>query len=187
MAETLTLDLLQEPEDALPGIERQEGLQGKDEMNLAEFPFAVLTRYVPAGQKTIEVVQEGRNSAGKPIRQEWIVTGSDAFGLPTAADEEVYVALMKLLRDSGFRSKTVQFRIVDLHAVRRTYFRYTRTGAGAVCDGSTGPPPGRAIPLGGWPVWIQNFRCTSGFGIGQYPAANLPGWCEFCVAHGGLA
>jgi plasmid replication initiation protein len=106
--QTLRLDLLgDEPVES-------DALQGKDEMNLAEFPFAVLTRFVPAGQKTIEIVQEGRTASGKPLKQEWTVTGSDAFGLPTAADEEVYVALMKLLRDNGFQERTVRFRIADL-------------------------------------------------------------------------
>ena len=109
--ETLRLDLLQDEER---GDKDSDAFQGKDEMNLAEFPFAVLTRYVPAGQKTIEIVQEGRTATGKPLKQEWTVTGSDAFGLPTASDEEIYVALMKLLRDSGFQGRTVRFRIIDL-------------------------------------------------------------------------
>jgi hypothetical protein len=82
---------------------------GKDEMNLAEFPFALLAKRVGEGRKTIEVIQEGRDAAGRPVRQEWLVTGSDRFGLPLAADDEVYVALMKLLRDNQFAERTVRF------------------------------------------------------------------------------
>jgi plasmid replication initiation protein len=129
---TLSLSLDEEQADRDP-------LQGKDEMNLAEFPFAVLTRSVPPGQKTIEIVQEGRTASGKPLKQEWTVTGSDAFGLPTASDEEVYIALMKFLRDSGFRERTVRFRIADLlrimnsSAGKRDYDR-----VGAALDRLTG-------------------------------------------------
>jgi hypothetical protein len=87
---------------------------GKDEMNLAEFPFALLAKRVGEGRKTIEVIQEGRDAAGRPVRQEWLVTGSDRFGLPLAADDEVYVALMKLLRDNQFAERTVRFTVAQL-------------------------------------------------------------------------
>ncbi|WP_395143933.1 replication initiator protein A, partial [Armatimonas sp.] len=131
--ETLALDLLREEEGD------REGLQGKDEMNLAEFPFAVLSRSVPAGQKTIEIVQEGRTATGKPLKQEWTVTGSDAFGLPTASDEEVYVALMKHLRDSGFRERTVRFRIADLlRTMNSTTGKRDYERVGAALDRLTG-------------------------------------------------
>ena len=83
-------------------------------MNLAEFPFAMLAKRVNARQKTFQVVQEGRDSDGRLLRQEWLVSGSDQFGLPVAADDEVYVALMKLLRDSRFASRTVRFTVAQL-------------------------------------------------------------------------
>jgi plasmid replication initiation protein len=87
---------------------------GKDEMNLAEFPFALLAKRAGEGRKTIEVIQEGRDADGRPVRQEWLVTGSDRFGLPLAADDEVYVALMKLLRDNQFAERTVRFTVAQL-------------------------------------------------------------------------
>ena len=87
---------------------------GKDEMNLAEFPFALLAKRAGEGRKTIEVLQEGRDADGRPVRQEWLVTGSDRFGLPLAADDEVYVALMKLLRDNQFAERTVRFTVAQL-------------------------------------------------------------------------
>lgn len=93
---------------------------GKDEMNLAEFPFAILAKRAGPEKKTIEVVQEGRDEAGRPVRQEWIVTGSDKFGLPVAADDEVYVALMKLLRDSHFKDRTVRFTVARLLRTMRS-------------------------------------------------------------------
>ena len=93
---------------------------GKDEMNLAEFPFAVLSKHAGPEKKTIEVIQEGRDENGRPIRQEWIATGSDKFGLPVAADDEVYVALMKLLRDNQFRERTVRFTVAQLLRIMRS-------------------------------------------------------------------
>jgi plasmid replication initiation protein len=102
------------PEDDFALLPNPEDFLGKDEMNLAEFPFAVLSKHASDNQKTIEIIQEGEDAQRRPIRQEWIVTGSDAFGLPTASDDEVYVALMKLLRDTGFRERTVRFYIADL-------------------------------------------------------------------------
>lgn len=93
---------------------------GKDEMNLAEFPFAVLSKCASPEKKTIEVVQEGRDENGRPVRQEWIATGSDKFGLPVAADDEVYVALMKLLRDNHFRERTVRFTVAQLLRIMRS-------------------------------------------------------------------
>jgi plasmid replication initiation protein len=98
---------------ALPGLLPGAG-PGKDEMNLAEFPFAVLSRRTAKGQKTISVIQEGRDAAGRRFKSEWIVTGSDYYGLPTAGDEDVYVALMKLLRDNQFKSRTVGFTVAKL-------------------------------------------------------------------------
>lgn len=93
---------------------------GKDEMNLAEFPFAVLAKRVAAGQKTIEIIQEGRDAAGRPVWQEWLVTGSDYFGLPVATDDDTYVALMKLLRDAQFRDRTVRFTVSQLLRTMRS-------------------------------------------------------------------
>jgi plasmid replication initiation protein len=98
---------------ALPGLLAGVG-PGKDEMNLAEFPFAVLSRRTARDQKTITVIQEGRDAAGRRFKSEWIVTGSDYYGLPTAGDEDVYVALMKLLRDNQFKSRTVGFSVAQL-------------------------------------------------------------------------
>ena len=64
-------------------------LMGKDEMNLAEFPITLLTDRVPEGQKTLHYEdRHGRLT----------VTGSDDYGLPTAADADVIVALIQLTK-----------------------------------------------------------------------------------------
>jgi Replication initiator protein A len=62
---------------------------GRDEMNLAEFPIALLADRVPRGQKTLYFEdRHGRLT----------VTGSDAYGLPTATDTDVIVALIYLTK-----------------------------------------------------------------------------------------
>ena len=79
---------------------------GRDEMNLAEFPIAALTDYVPRGQNTIRFA-DGSGSL--------VVTGSDAYGLPTAADADVVVALIQLTkRRNGFQAPAVYFTRAEL-------------------------------------------------------------------------
>jgi hypothetical protein len=79
---------------------------GRDEMNLAEFPIAALTDYVPRGCNTIQF-SDGSGSL--------MVTGSDAYGLPTAADADVVVALIQLTkRRNGFQSPAVHFSRAEL-------------------------------------------------------------------------
>ena len=58
-----------------PIVPEVPDLFGRDEMNLAEFPIAALTDYVPRGQNTIRF-SDGVGSL--------LITGSDAYGLPTA-------------------------------------------------------------------------------------------------------
>src|SRR3954471_11298519 len=74
---------------------------GRDEMILAEFPIGLLSERVPPGCKTL--VYEGRH--GKLI-----ITGSDAFGLPTALDTDVIIGLIRLTKlRNNFTEATVPF------------------------------------------------------------------------------
>lgn len=81
-------------------------LIGRDEMNLAEFPMALLADRVPRGQKTLHFEdQHGRLT----------VTGSDAYGLPTAADADVIVALIYLTKlRTEFQDIKVNFSRYEL-------------------------------------------------------------------------
>lgn len=79
---------------------------GRDEMNLAEMPIALIADRVPAGCKTL--VFQGQH--GKLT-----VTGSDAYGLPTAPDADVIVGLIQLTRlKNGFTDPTVPFTRYEL-------------------------------------------------------------------------
>lgn len=81
-------------------------LIGRDEMNLAEFPIALLADRVPNGQKTLYFEDKhGRLT----------VTGSDEYGLPTAADTDVIVALIYLTKlRNGFKDVKVNFSRYEL-------------------------------------------------------------------------
>jgi len=78
----------------------------KDEMNLAEYPITLLSRRSPKGIKTIEytdwVTIEGQK---KPLK--WIVTGSGKFGLPVGGDQDIYVGIMEVWRECGFKDRVI--------------------------------------------------------------------------------
>src|SRR3954468_1855597 len=81
-------------------------LIGRDEMNLAEFPIALLADRVPDGQKTIYFEDQ---------HGQLTVTGSDAYGLPTATDTDVIVALIYLTKlRNDFRDVKVNFSRYEL-------------------------------------------------------------------------
>lgn len=89
---------------------RAIGSDGRDEMNLAEFPLCCLAHRLPEGQKTFRfedrVWDEGR---GAFVARKLTVTGSDAYGLPTALDDEVLLGLIQLSRQTGFAARKVSF------------------------------------------------------------------------------
>ena len=81
-------------------------LVGRDEMNLAEFPITLLTDRSPRDQKTLCY----EDDHGKLL-----ITGSDAYGLPTAADADVIVALMQLSKTkNNFARASVNFSRYEL-------------------------------------------------------------------------
>jgi hypothetical protein len=87
---------------------------GRDEMNLAEFPFALLSKRVPAGLSEVRFSDTIRGPNGQPVERRWVLTGSPKHGLPVAADELVYVALMEATKEQGFNSRVVHTSRQDL-------------------------------------------------------------------------
>ena len=88
---------------------------GRDEMNLVEFPFATLSER--AGQcRVLEFqVEEYDRVLGKPVVRKLTVTGDAKYGLPTAKDEEVYLGLLQLTKlHSNFSEVRVQFTRSEL-------------------------------------------------------------------------
>ncbi len=104
--------------------------QGKDEMNFAEFPLSSLSERNDPSQKTI--VFEDRihdRSQNKWIPRRLTITGSDAHGLPTPADEEVLLALIQLSKLQHFASKRVYFtryQLINLLRWKPTGDKYIR-------------------------------------------------------------
>jgi len=78
---------------------------GRDELNLAEFPFALLHSRPPKNAPLVLEFKDGE--------KEWTVEGSPKFGLPMAPDIEVYVVLMEVTREQNF-PHDVQFCRRDL-------------------------------------------------------------------------
>ncbi len=76
------------------GKTRETGRIGRDELNLTEFPFALLASRAP---KNAPLVMEFRDG-----EKEWTVTGDPRYGLPTSGDVEIYVVLMELTREQNF-------------------------------------------------------------------------------------
>lgn len=89
-----------------PGPIPPPSLAGRDELNLAEFPIALVADRAPRGQKTLYFEdRHGRLT----------VTGSDAYGLPTAADADVIVALLYLTKQrNNFGDVKVKFSRYEL-------------------------------------------------------------------------
>ena len=86
----------------------------RDEMNLAEFPLAVLSTRVDPNIKTLEFQDTMYTQDRKPITRKWIITGADKFGLPTASDDEVLMGLLKLTADKEFNNQKVEFTRYEL-------------------------------------------------------------------------
>ncbi len=74
---------------------------GRDEMNLAEYPIALLADRAPDGVKTVTYHDRDETLT---------ITGSDLLGLPTALDVDVIIALLYLTKqESRFGDMTVHF------------------------------------------------------------------------------
>ena len=93
-------------------------LMGRDEMNLAEFPITLLSDRAPEGLKTL--IFKDQNGT-------LTITGSDAYGLPTAADSDVIVALMYLTkRQTGFKRNGDSSRQVKVYFTRYELLKLLR-------------------------------------------------------------
>jgi hypothetical protein len=111
-------------EDAKPDRppERPDASQlpeGRDELNLAEFPIALLADRPPRGIKTVEFKDRIYDrGAGREIDRKLTITGSDRYGLPTALDDEVILGLIQLTKlANGFTDRAVKFKRYELTAL----------------------------------------------------------------------
>ena len=88
----------------------EEWKEGKDEMNLAEFPLSLLADRAGPDQRSLcfedSIWDEGRNER---ITRQLTVTASEKHGLPTALDDEVLLGLVQLSKQRNFEDRKVPF------------------------------------------------------------------------------
>lgn len=89
----------------------QKNKDGRDEMNLAEFPLCALAHRLRPEQKTLhfEDRMPDPSRRGEHITRRLTITGSDAFGLPTELDDQVLLALIQITRHHEFVDRKVPF------------------------------------------------------------------------------
>jgi plasmid replication initiation protein len=102
-------------EDEIPDDRSESGPRplGRDEMNLAEFPFAHLRRQ--QGDED-SYTYEGSviDKHGHRQQQRWTVRGAGGLGMPTEYDERVIVALMAISARQGFDARKVPFSVYEI-------------------------------------------------------------------------
>ena len=84
--------------------------EGRDELNLAEFPIAVLASRPDKNLKTVHFEDRTWDKG----RECWVprrltISASDQYGLPTALDDELVLGLIQLTREEDFSSRKVFF------------------------------------------------------------------------------
>jgi hypothetical protein len=109
---------------------------GRDEMNLADFPISVLQRQQPgdgAGHKLDRLEFEASRYdpvKRQRVRQKVTLTSTAGDGLPTPADEHVILALLYVAKhDNDFADATVRFapgRLFDIMGWAPNGRSYTR-------------------------------------------------------------
>lgn len=104
--------------------------EGRDELNLAEFPVACLASRAPRGQKTL-VFEDSVWDRGsrKRVPRRLTISCSDKYGLPTALDDEVLVGLIQLTFRSEQPARSVAFsryQLIDLLGWRKEGKSYRR-------------------------------------------------------------
>ena len=153
------------PKDKPQRNSSQSLRNGRDEMNLVEFPFATLSDR-GGSTKILEFqVNDYDRVVGKPVIRRLTVTGDAKYGLPTAKDEEVYLALLQLTKlHNAFEDPKVYFtrsQLIKLMGWKNRDWSYNRI-AMALCR-LTG------VRLFYENAWRDNakkrFRSRGGFGL----------------------
>ena len=95
------------PEEKNADSEKTQGKILKEEMNLTEYPFTLLSAIPPRGVTKIEY-SDWVTKDGKQKQLRWVVSGSEEYGFPVGGDQDIYVAIMEVWREQGFREKTIR-------------------------------------------------------------------------------
>jgi Replication initiator protein A len=107
------------PIDLVPEAQVEVIRLGKDEMNLAEFPIALLSDRVPKGKQSIQYEDQiFDEKTGKRITRRLTIKAPDEedgkSGLPTATDNDVILGLIQLTKIvNNFTCRDVEFSRLD--------------------------------------------------------------------------
>lgn len=83
---------------------------GRDELNLAEFPLSLISKKASDDVKVLVFEDSVYDRENKiTVNRRVTISGSADCGLPSAADEEVLLALIQVTKQQGFKSKKVHF------------------------------------------------------------------------------
>ena len=91
--------------------------------------------WTPPARATFHVhpqIARLQQAVGQPIKQAWTITASDAYGLPVAGDEELFLALLDASRRQGFPEVT-NFSRYEL--MRRMNWKPTGENYHRILDG----------------------------------------------------
>jgi hypothetical protein len=101
-----------------PLADEREPFLGKDELNLAEFPIALLSEKIPEGMKTLEFNDQIYDTGKKKLlNRKLTIEGSETYGLPTSKDDEIILGLIQLSKRKGFHDRKVEFTRYELISV----------------------------------------------------------------------
>jgi hypothetical protein len=109
-------------------------IDGRDELNLAEFPLGTLADRTAPNQKTL--VFEDKiwdESIQRLVTRQLTITASDKYGLPTATDDEVILGLVQLTKLQKFKERKVYFsryqliQLLNWRNEGRSYERLTES------------------------------------------------------------
>lgn len=93
-----------------PDLPPPKIIEGKDELNLAEFPLSAIADRLNPDQKTLTF--EDRiwdESRGEMVPRQLTISAADNYGLPTALDDEVILGLVQLSKLRDFVGRKVPF------------------------------------------------------------------------------
>ena len=103
----------QSPGDSVSRIDSFE--EGRDEMNLAEFPLSAISDRFLDGRKTVVIADHVWDKDRRElVDRELAISGSDRYGLPTAKDEDVLLACVQLSSLGEFQGREVHFSRYEL-------------------------------------------------------------------------
>ena len=86
-------------------------INGRDELNLAEFPLTVLCKQISPGDK-IRIFEDRirDQGTGEIITRRLTISGDEQYGLPTPLDDDVIVGLIQITKEANnFTDRTVSF------------------------------------------------------------------------------